>query len=561
MPKVVPGPCRVRCVVAVVLAAVGIGPGRIVTGQDGLASVLALPMSPGAIARLVEYPQSDAARARLSRAMLDASPEIRAAAARVVFVTASVALLPQVASALGRETDADALVEQVRALTWFGRPEQDAQILDALERGSSYQAVLVFAAARGPSALSVLRRTAGRSADEMLTSDFVRIAMRGDAAAIAEMGGQAVRDGNRELLSAALRAVRDVDGSIPPVLMAEALRAPAESGLGLVALWNWLGDWPIEAPVHPGMIRDAIATFLDRSKPDAADGAAVLAHELAARSIGRSPRTDDGWATFLGTRSTSVDPYIGFRSLRVLLTDAEFERLTVANQRDPKAFTPLRHPSEMAIMKASFSARQTAGLFVASGYPRGFVRSVFSVAGCNPRGFNAGGGAAADLVMRSDGRVARISLIESDVRRECAAAARTLFMTYVADPFRPVKEGDTGLIIVPFVPDYITCQDSRPTRHAQRSSPGDTVPPKKIRNVQPKYPADMQVRGISGVVVMEAIISTTGCIRSARIVQSVHPRMDWAAISAVIGWRFTPSRQNGEPVDTRVMVTVQFLLQ
>ena len=554
--------CRNTRVLAVAFALFVAGLGRGVEAQDEEAKVLALPTSPGAIARLVEFPQSAEARVRLSRALLDASSEVRAAAARVVFVTANVTLLPQVAIALGQETDSDALLEQMRALARFGSPDQDPSILDAWERGSSRSPVLVYAAARGPSALSAFRRVAARSPDDVLTSDFVRVALKGDATAIAEVGARAVRDSDRDLFSASLRAVREVAGAAPPQLIVEALQAPADSGIGIAALWDTLRDWFVERPALHETVRDAIAAFLDRPTPDAADARAVLARELAARYIGRSPRTDDAWAALLATRSAEVRRYIGFTSLRVLLTDQEFVQLATANERDPKSFAPLRlmSPEQMRALKMSSSpAQQTTGLFVASDYPRGFVRSVFSTAECNPRGSDARAGSA-ELVMRGDGRVAKVRLVEASAPRGCNAAARTLFMTYVPAPNRPAREGETGHVVVPFSTDYVTCQDSLPPEQAQRSVGGEVVPPKKIRDVRPVYPQEMQAKRISGAVVMEGIITTTGCVRGARIVRAVHPQLDWAAIRAVLGWRFTPTLFGGAPAEVRVSVTVNFTL-
>jgi protein TonB len=65
---------------------------------------------------------------------------------------------------------------------------------------------------------------------------------------------------------------------------------------------------------------------------------------------------------------------------------------------------------------------------------------------------------------------------------------------------------------------------------------------------------------VEGVVIIEAIISTTGEVQDARILKSV-PLLDQAALDAVRQWRYTPSLLNGIPVPVVFTVTVQFRLQ
>lgn len=88
----------------------------------------------------------------------------------------------------------------------------------------------------------------------------------------------------------------------------------------------------------------------------------------------------------------------------------------------------------------------------------------------------------------------------------------------------------------------------------------DTIqPPRKLRDVPPVYPPDALAARITGAIVIEAVIDTTGAVQDARVV-SGKPLLDDAALDAVRRWRYTPTLLNGEPVPVIMTVTVTFSL-
>ena len=89
---------------------------------------------------------------------------------------------------------------------------------------------------------------------------------------------------------------------------------------------------------------------------------------------------------------------------------------------------------------------------------------------------------------------------------------------------------------------------------------GSIREPKKIRDVKPAYPADAQAAGVTGVVILEAVIDRDGYVRDARVLRSV-PLLDQAAVEAVRQWQFTPTLLNGMPVEVIMTVTVNFTLR
>ena len=64
---------------------------------------------------------------------------------------------------------------------------------------------------------------------------------------------------------------------------------------------------------------------------------------------------------------------------------------------------------------------------------------------------------------------------------------------------------------------------------------------------------------VDGLVVLEAVISPTGCVRSLDVVQGI-PVLNWEAMRAVSQWRYTPTLLNGIPVPVIMTVSVNFKL-
>ncbi len=89
---------------------------------------------------------------------------------------------------------------------------------------------------------------------------------------------------------------------------------------------------------------------------------------------------------------------------------------------------------------------------------------------------------------------------------------------------------------------------------------GNVSSPTKVADVPPVYPPVAQAARVQGVVILEAIIGTTGRVTEVRVLRSV-PLLDDAALDAVRQWRYTPPLLNGTPVAVIVTVTVNFTLK
>ncbi len=85
-------------------------------------------------------------------------------------------------------------------------------------------------------------------------------------------------------------------------------------------------------------------------------------------------------------------------------------------------------------------------------------------------------------------------------------------------------------------------------------------PPRKIKNVDPVYPAAAQRARVHGDVVIKATIGPDGKVSDATVVTSI-PLLDDAAVAAVRQWEYSPTVVEGVPVAVSMTVTVHFSLQ
>ena len=94
-----------------------------------------------------------------------------------------------------------------------------------------------------------------------------------------------------------------------------------------------------------------------------------------------------------------------------------------------------------------------------------------------------------------------------------------------------------------------------PIDRGQSNVPG----PRKVKHVNPIYPAAAREKKITGVVVLEARIGGDGRVVDASVLRSI-PELDQAALDAVKQWEFTPTLVNGVPTPVTMTTTIQFSL-
>ena len=88
----------------------------------------------------------------------------------------------------------------------------------------------------------------------------------------------------------------------------------------------------------------------------------------------------------------------------------------------------------------------------------------------------------------------------------------------------------------------------------------DQKPVGRVQN-PPQYPYEMSRAGISGEVVVEFIINSSGDVVDTRVIRSSHREFEVPAMQAVQKWKFKPGRKGGKNVSTRVSQLIEFNLE
>ena len=509
---------------------------------------LAGPLSPGSVALLVEHRNEPGVRERWAAALKDDRPEVRSAAARVIHVSGSTWLLPDLVAALSHEADTAAANEEIGAIGSLGDAGMDAALVAAATRLKTPIVDLVA---------ETLGRT--RGADAFVHLPALRSAGL-SATGYAYLARMAVHRGSGDTTRAAMAAVRETDMMAWEAVLDEARRARNAIEVGLIKVA--LG---MEAPRFRALTYWHLAREADRGVPLAPDVAAALqatpeatnkepgdldaqfAFEILQRTQARDPRPVSGWTVRAREHRVLAFPMSYDDPMLKRLTAEEREAAQPPEVKDWKPPAPKRPgPSEMPMRLTTY-------------FPSHFASDLIRASGCTP-GWQDLAGAIIDYA--PDGRPGHVSLADSGLSGGCLEAARALLLSALA------AQSDVTpsvFVVVPLAPDVLSCgdEDSWPRARSAAGGPagvgGRIKEPKKIVNVPPIYPEAAKREHVQGVVILEATISTSGCIRELTVLQGVR-MLNAAALNAVVRWRYTPTLLDGEPVPVIMTVTVNFRL-
>ncbi|WP_221031125.1 energy transducer TonB [Actomonas aquatica] len=85
--------------------------------------------------------------------------------------------------------------------------------------------------------------------------------------------------------------------------------------------------------------------------------------------------------------------------------------------------------------------------------------------------------------------------------------------------------------------------------------------PQPLRTPPPEYPRKLQIKGITGMVVLELIVDDTGKVDSAAVVKSTEDDFNAPSLEAVKNWRFRPAQKDGHAVWVRLKLPLKFTPQ
>jgi periplasmic protein TonB len=90
---------------------------------------------------------------------------------------------------------------------------------------------------------------------------------------------------------------------------------------------------------------------------------------------------------------------------------------------------------------------------------------------------------------------------------------------------------------------------------------GQITAPALLHRVEPTYPEMAAFAQLSGMVILEAVVNTDGCVESVKILRSRHLLLDKASAEALGQWRYSPLVLNGIPSSFVLTVTFNFSVQ
>ena len=510
---------------------------------NGVEAALGRPLSPGAVALLLQHAADPRAGARLVEALSHERADVRAAAARVVGSVGLRPGLPALAQAVAREDDAVAGIEEVRALALLA-DSTDADLLRAVA-GVGPAAVDTWASTRALAhpdrlldELPALRE-AGLG-EEQLVEGLARAADR-EPGITARVREKALGAGDARLWRTADRVAGLGAGPETCELLARALAQPA---LREAAAWS-LAALPEPPPAGSPCVA-AVEALLP------AEGSRPLPLELAARRLGRAPVD----------RSAEVGSLDG--PALVLLFDFVSRgggpRVTAEERRALEARPGAPSLDSLPTLAARPREGQApvGGLRLAAPLPPGYAADTLAVAGCKLDGKMTGGWVS----YREDGRAKDVRLFRDlGLSPGCLTATAALLASLHEGARWVAREGE--IVLLPLEADVVACGQREPPQPRGSAQSPRTVgleleEPRKVHHVNPAYPRAAANAGVGGVVVLKAVITTAGCVGSLELVQGAQRLLDVEALRAVSQWRYTPTRVNGQPVPVAMMVTVSF---
>ena len=100
----------------------------------------------------------------------------------------------------------------------------------------------------------------------------------------------------------------------------------------------------------------------------------------------------------------------------------------------------------------------------------------------------------------------------------------------------------------------------QPTKKTPIRVGGNVQASRLIHRVEPEYPELAKRARVSGMVILQVIVSEGGAVEDIRVIRG-HPLLNEAALHAVRQWKYSPYFLNGEPIPVTATVTVNFVLR
>lgn len=523
-----------------------------------LLALFSLNMKPADVAYLLLEKDAAAITAPLHDALAGPDALTRATAARVIAVRDLKPLVADVRAALDHESDAVAAREELRTLALVG-DEKDVDY--ALAAAAKWPASV-----DGDVALAIARRGGTEAVDIYLAkltklrtlprNDFFRIALWGRPQAMVFTASRLLGTQDGPGWDAFLGVMEDAHVAVNPGVLAASLDSTSEP-IRVESVWYIVREYAADPSKLPQLVRDAIT-----KSRDVASLREDFGRELVRRMSG-APTPDthrfDDWL-----ESPEADDLLGHASDAVynLLSENEYKARHNRCGMQPGACNmpdkrPVVRPRGKLIESIDVAP---PALQLPGELPPGLADRL--------RTCSISWMGLLSVTVDTAGRLQTIEPRKDMNFGRCLKGVETMVrLSYAMNTsvLSPLSMGD--VIVVHAGGDSVCLDEDPPSEEMAASlthvsSGGKITAPVKIRSVEPIFPEHAlksMPAGSASLVILEAVITKHGCVRSVRpLRQSPFPDVNGAAIFAMSQWKFSPGRLNGKPVDVIYNLTINF---
>lgn len=195
--------------------------------EDQVGAILARPQSPGTLALMVGLTKDPRVVPHWRGALAHNNPQVRAAAARLLFVTNSVSAVDDLRRALAGEADHDAAFEEAQALLALAGPAADAAALEAARRLGAHRLAVALADARGREALQYLTEFQALKMSAINANPVVAALIGDSPDALRAVAAAALTTVDETLWRATLMAAQSRNLVVESTQLAEARSSPS----------------------------------------------------------------------------------------------------------------------------------------------------------------------------------------------------------------------------------------------------------------------------------------------------------------------------------------------
>jgi TonB family protein len=505
-------------------------------------------------------------QALLAQALQQTDPLVRATAARVANVREVKTLLPALKDALAVEKDGTAAREELRAIVMLGDDaDVDLAITTAAKWPASMEDALVASVSRRGSSAIPIYIGKLRPLPNPVSSRFFKHAFWGHSGLIPSTASRILGHADDRGWRALLTALKDSAIALNPDVLSASFESKSEP-IRADSVWYVADGYAFQPSAIPPRVREALAVehALSSDRED-------FGRELLLRMLGGERKDDPRWLRWIESREADA---LLRQNKQVLeyLTNREY---TIAHNRCGMQPVACDLPAQLPTHQIRSTPIAPPPFLLPEVLPSGLASAV--VDGMRCRGEWLG---IATVSVDPAGRVQSVNARQVRTAPGCEKTIATLLKLSLANNTSIMSPLSGPILLVRSSGD-LPCLDEPPPGPAAADAvdkgetsiadfadngtvvvSGDVTAPVVTHRVEPQFPRGViHMMGPNHFVtiVMEAVISKQGCIRSINVTeQSPYPELNGAALMALSQWRFKPGTLNDVPVDVVFHLTVRF---